>query len=217
MIRLSDYRIAVIVLAAGQGSRMGPQPGGKLLLALEDGRPIIAHAVDGALALAPSDLVVVVRPDTPEVGAAALSGVKTLPPEPAQPRVQVVANPRHAEGMATSLAAGIAALGDTTEAVLVLLGDMPRVSPRIIEALVAAYTGNGKPITIPLYGSAVGPPTLFAREVFPDLLHLQGEVGGRQLLSKYPDLAQQVPFSEQDRPGDVDTAEDYERERTRKT
>jgi molybdenum cofactor cytidylyltransferase len=113
--------------------------------------------------------------------------------------------------MATSLAAGINALGEHIEMALVLLGDMPYVAARIVDELVAAYLTSRQPITIPRYGSAVGPPTLFARPVFPDLLRLEGEVGGRQLLSKYPDLTRQVPFKEQDRPRDVDTVEDYER------
>ena len=66
------------------------------------------------------------------------------------------------------------------------------------------------PMTIPQYGGEVGPPTLFARQLFPDLLHLTGEAGGRQLLAKYPDQACLVPFREDERPPDVDTEADYE-------
>jgi molybdenum cofactor cytidylyltransferase len=211
MTSLSAHHIAIIMLAAGEGRRMGSAPGVKLLLPLADGRPIIAHAVRNAMALEPSELVVVVRPDMPEVTGAAILGAGFVSPMPGGPPVRYITNPRHEEGMATSLAAGISALGEEIEAVLVMLGDMPHVAGDIVDALVSAYLSERKPITIPRYGSAVGPPTLFARPVFPDLLRLEGEVGGRQLLSKYPDLTHLVPFAEGDRPGDIDTVDDYER------
>jgi molybdenum cofactor cytidylyltransferase len=188
--------IGVIVLAAGRGSRMGATP--KLLLPLEDGRPIIRHAVGNALEWTPAEIVVVVRPDLPAIEEA-LAG---LP-------VRCVPNPRYEEGMATSLAVGIGALSSRVEAVLVALGDEPYVDEQIVMQLTAAYLDEGKPITIPRYGEQVGPPTLFARSIFPELLMLEGDVGGRQLLSKYPDLVCLVPFNENDRPRDVDTPEDY--------
>src|SRR5438105_13005242 len=106
-MRLSDHHIAVIMLAAGEGRRMGAAPGAKLLLPLADGRPIIAHAVSNALALGPSELVVVVRPDTPEIAAAAALGLRIVSSSPGQSPIRYITNPRHEAGMATSLAAGI--------------------------------------------------------------------------------------------------------------
>src|SRR5919202_1736659 len=109
MDRLSDHRIAIVMLAAGEGRRMGAasSPGAKLLLPLADGRPIIAHAVGNALDLGPSELVLVIRPDTPEIAAAALQGRKPASSSPGQSPIKYIANPRHEQGMATSLAAGI--------------------------------------------------------------------------------------------------------------
>jgi hypothetical protein len=80
--------------------------------------------------------------------------------------------------MGTSLAAGVAALPDDAEAVLVLLGDEPDVSPDIVRRLVQSYLANKAAITVPMYGDQVGPPTLFSRELFADLAALQGDVGG---------------------------------------
>src|ERR687888_51129 len=97
MNRLDDNSIAIIVLAAGRGQRMGTQP--KLLLPLADGEPMIWHVAHDALALGPSEVVVVVHPDLPEI-AGALRG---LP-------VRRVPNPRYRQGMGTSLATGIGAL-----------------------------------------------------------------------------------------------------------
>src|SRR5438874_6014372 len=105
MDRLSDHRIAIVMLAAGEGRRMGTRssPGAKLLLPLADGRPIVAHAAGNALALGPSELVVVVRPGaSSEIADAVDLGVRLIPSPPGMVSIRYVTNPRHEEGMATS-------------------------------------------------------------------------------------------------------------------
>jgi molybdenum cofactor cytidylyltransferase len=197
MLRLSDRSIAIVVLAAGRGLRMGVQP--KLLLPLRDGRPVIWHAVSQAAALQPSELAVVVRPDLPEIGKA----ISDLP-------VRCIPNPRYEEGMGTSIAVGVAALGEGIQATLVMLGDEPEVNLAVVEKLVAAFLREGKQATIPLYGKEVGPPSLFSRELFPELMKLEGDTGGRQVVANRPGLVCLVPFAESDRPKDLDTPEDYQ-------
>src|SRR5437867_2497279 len=135
MNRLADNAIAIVVLAAGRGQRMGAQP--KLLLPLDDGEPMIRHVAHDALALGPSEVLVVVRPDLPEI-AGALGG---LP-------VRCVPNPRYEQGMGTSLAAGIEVLQSDVEAAMVLLGDMPYVAEDIIGKLVSAYLSERKLMTM---------------------------------------------------------------------
>src|SRR3954462_526290 len=121
---LAALGIAAVVLAAGRSRRMGDQ--NKLLLPWRDGEPIVRHVAAAALAVRPLEVVVVVRPDLFAL-AGALAG---LP-------VRLVGNPAWTEGMGTSLAAGIAALGPTVQGALVLLGDSPGVEPGILAALVA--------------------------------------------------------------------------------
>ena len=174
---------------------IGPLP--KLLLPMPDGQSILSHAAANALALHPLCVVVVVRPDLP----ALLDSLDGLP-------VVSVPNPRYAEGMGTSLAAGVAALPDDAEAVLVLLGDEPDVSHDILRRLVQSYLSNKAAITVPVYGEQVGPPTLFSRELFADLAALQGDTGGRQLFAHYPDRVCRVLFAHDERPKDIDTPED---------
>jgi molybdenum cofactor cytidylyltransferase len=181
-----------------------PSDSSKLMLPLRDGKPIAWHSIRGAAALEPYELVVVVRPDQPT-----LTGIVD---EAAQgERTKCIMNHRYREGMGTSLSAGIEALDPGTQAALVMLGDMPFVAPHIIEALISAYQKEKKNITIPTYGTTVGPPTLFARAAFDDLRRLTGEAGGRQLVAMYPEAVCLVPFSEDDRPPDVDTPQDLER------
>lgn len=197
-MRLSEHNISIVLLAAGRGTRMGDESPPKLLLPLSDGQPIIRHATEKALALEPTEVVVVVRPDLPAVEAA-LAGLS----------VRCVPNARYMEGMGRSLALGVSSLDLAAEAVLVMLGDEPVVSPNIVQALVDAYLREQKPITTPVYGGQPGPPTLFSRALFAELSALDGDTGGRQLIARYPDLVCRVPFPEGARPKDVDTPEDY--------
>lgn len=175
---------------------MGKEP--KLLLPMGDGRPIIVHAVSSALRFSPLETVVVVRPDLEGIEKA-LGGLA----------VRCVQNPRYIEGLGTSLARGVSALGREVQGALVLLGDEPEVPARIVIELVGAYLANRKAVTIPCYGAQFGPPTLFSAQAFPLLKTLQGDMGGKQLAMQHPELTCIVPFDEQDRPRDVDTQEDY--------
>jgi molybdenum cofactor cytidylyltransferase len=177
---------------------MGTDSPPKLLLPLQDGRPIVRHAAEGALTLEPSEMIVVVRPDLPAIEAA----LGDLP-------LTCVPNPRYMDGIGTSLAVGVKSLAESTQAVLVMLGDEPAVPSNIVRILVDAYLREHKPITIPTYGSQPGPPTLFSRSLFMELSTLEGDTGGRQLIARHPDLVCRAPFPEQARPRDIDTQEDY--------
>ncbi len=80
---------------------------------------------------------------------------------------------------------------------------------RVFERLVEAFLRERMAVTIPRYGEHLGPPTIFSRELFPLLARLEGDVGGRQLVARQPELACVVPFAAEERPADVDTPEDY--------
>ena len=207
MVKLADYSIAIVMLAAGSGRRMRLAETSKLLLPAGNGQTLIGRALRSAAAWQPSAMVVVVQPDSAAIAAEvsmALMGVPDIP-------VNIVENPRHEEGLGTSLAVGVAALGDEIGVALVLLGDMPFVSANIIEKLVAAHIEQASAIVIPEYGGKVGPPTLFSRAVFVELRKLSGDVGGRQLVQTFPDRVRLVPFGADERPLDVDTPEDLAR------
>ena len=118
--------IGGIVLAAGAASRFG---GGKQLAFL-DGRPLLEHAVK-AMTSAPVGRVLVV------LGAVAehvLAGVDLHGAEP-------LVCERWSEGQSASLACGLAELADC-EAVVVTLGDQPRVSPDAIRRVIAGRGGG---------------------------------------------------------------------------
>jgi molybdenum cofactor cytidylyltransferase len=135
---------------------------------------------------------------------AALAGLAVTP----------VPNPRHAEGMGTSLSAGVAAVPAEAGAALVLLADMPLVEPAMIEAVVARWRETGAPVVASRYGAAVAPPTLFARELFPLLLGGSGEGGGRAVVRGQGGRARFVDWAPAAL-ADLDVAEDVVRVQVR--
>jgi molybdenum cofactor cytidylyltransferase len=189
--------IAAVLLAAGRSSRMGAES--KLLLPHPaDQRPLLWHAAQSVLALGLLEVLVVVRPDLPAL-AEALAG---LP-------VRIVPNADYAQGMATSLRAGIAALAPDAQAALVVLGDTPEVDPAVFAALLAAFQAEGQPMTLPVYDGIPGPPTLFSRAAFPALAQLTGDQGGRRIMVEHPDWVTRVTLPIALIPRDIDTPDDY--------
>jgi molybdenum cofactor cytidylyltransferase len=114
------------------------------------------------------------------------------------------------EGQAGSVRAGIAALPPSVEAVLIALGDQPLLAPAIIPALLAARRTSPKAIVAPRYRDGQGNPVLFKREMFPELMELEGDLGARPILQREPERVEWVEL-DLPMPPDVDTPDDYEK------
>jgi molybdenum cofactor cytidylyltransferase len=182
------------VLAAGASARMG-RP--KLLLELE-GRPLAQHVLAAAAGAGLAEIAVVVAdPEGPVARALEL---------PAGARL--VANPDAASGQASSLRAGLAALGPGVGAAVVLLGDQPEVRPDAIRALLAAHRHGAGPIVRPRYSGRPGHPVLLAREVWEAAASVGGDRGARALIAERPDRLAEIEVGG-DPPADVDTEEDF--------
>ena len=165
--------LEAIVLAAGSGSRFG---GGKLLAAWKSGI-LLDGALAAAFAAPVRGVTVVTGADAKAVAAAA---------QAFDPRVRIVHAADHAEGMGASLRAGIASLPDDAAAVFVFLGDMPRVPHAVLPALAEALA-KGAPAAAPVFDGRRGNPVLLGRELFLDLLALQGDEGARRILQSLGD------------------------------
>jgi len=195
-------RVAGVVLAAGAATRIG---GRKQLLSL-GGRPILDYVLDAARQAPLDPLLVVLGSAASEIKAQVdLTGT------------QIVCNPRYREGQSTSVIAAVEALPDDVEAAVFLLGDQPEVAVPVLERIVETYRGTRSPIVQPRYAEGRGNPVLIARELFPKLRRLRGDVGARPLLVQHRDLIAFADVSEFSRPVDIDTPDDYERARERFT
>lgn len=183
---------AAVVLAAGAARRYGRQ---KLLAPLA-GRPVVRWVVECALASGVDSVVVVLGREGERVRGA----LEGLP-------VRFAPNPDYARGMSTTLRAGIRALPDEALAAVILLGDQPTVAPDAVRALLDAWRRTPFPIVLPSYGGAPGHPVLFDAVLFPELLMVRGDQGGREVVARDPArvLRVELPFSP---PPDIDTPAD---------
>ncbi len=187
-------RIAAIVLAAGRSSRMGAA--NKLLTAV-DGAPMVRRAVEAAAASHARPVIVVTGNEQGKVQAA-LRGCKAT----------FVHNPRFAEGMSTSLQAGLAALPANVDGALVCLGDMPLVTATAIDRLIAAFNPlEGRAICVPTWNGKRGNPVLWDRRFFVAMADLAGDVGAKHLIGEHTELVAEVAMSDDAVLTDIDTPE----------
>ncbi len=194
-------RVAAVVLAAGAGERFG----GPKQIAPWRGKPLILHVLDAVAAAAVDEIVVVlgahqdrVRPVVERWRAAHARGKP----------VRLVPNPHWAEGLSTSVRAGLRALGPVSAA-LFPLADQPRISSALLDALIQRHRQTLAPAVVPTYGDKPGAPVLFDARLFPELMELQGDVGGRVLVRKYQEAVAWVAWDvsagqDVDRPADLD-------------
>lgn len=188
--------IAGLLLAAGGARRFGAQK----LLAPLDGIPLVRHAAQH-LAESVEALVIVVGCEA-ELVRDALAGMTAT----------LVENAAWASGIASSIRCGVAALPLDAEAVIVGLGDEPRIDPAVTRAVVTRWGEVRAPIVSARYRGVRGHPVLFDRRVFSGLAALTGDDGARTIIER---RARDVAYVDVDagRPVDVDTPEDLPRVR----
>ena len=193
-VALPRPKAAVIVLAAGRSSRMG---GPNKLLALHQGKPLVRHAVERALA-AEAGPVTVVTGHQAEPVEQALAG---LP-------VRFAHNADYAEGLSTSLKAGIAALPEEAGGAIVMLGDMPLVAPAVIRRLAAVFGEHpGAKAVVPTLLGERGNPVLIGRRLFAEIDRLSGDVGARRLIEAAGADLVETPVDDPGIHRDIDTPE----------
>ena len=183
-----------LLLAAGQSRRMGKM--NKLLEEI-DGVPMIRHI---ALALQGSGarpLVVVTGYEAAKVQEA-LKGFE----------VEFVHNPRYGEGLSTSLQTGVRALTNRADGIVVCQGDMPRVSSKHIDRLLAAFDPvEGRAICVPTAEGKRGNPVLWGSEYFSEILSVAGDVGARHLIGEHSESVYEVEMEGLGVLLDIDTPE----------
>jgi molybdenum cofactor cytidylyltransferase len=194
-------KIAAVVLAAGMSSRMGSNK----LLADINGKPLVRHAVEAALASAARP-VIVVTGNEEEKTRKALSGLN----------VSFVANPDFAKGLSTSLKTGIAAVPPDRDGAMIILGDMPGISGALIDKLIAAFDpAEDRVICVATRKGKHGNPVLWARRFFSEIAAIEGDVGAKSLIGAYGELVCEVEAADDAPLIDIDTPEALEAYRAR--
>ena len=185
--------IAALVLAAGRSTRMGSN---KLLEHLND-RPLVRHVVDAALASPARPVVVVTGHQESEIHKALASC-----------DVNYVTNPHYAEGLSTSLKAGISSLPSTCDGVLILLGDMPLIESSLLNHMIEQFNAFPSALAfVPTHKGEWGNPVLLTQRLFDQVASLEGDAGARKLLLAHRDRVVEVPVESDSIFLDLDTPE----------
>jgi CTP:molybdopterin cytidylyltransferase MocA len=222
-------RVAGILLAAGDGSRLG-QPKALVTIA---GRTLAERGV-ALLTEGGTDPVLVVTGAAP-IPAATLHTVDNL---------HTVYNPEWRSGMGSSLAAGLAALNvpataagmdtgthagtgsvpvtgpggtpnadtrDEIGAAVIALADQPLVGAEAVRRLISAF-GDGAQVAVATYGGQPRNPVLVARHLWPQVIGAaKGDAGARPFLRAHPELVTLVECGDTGSPDDIDTEDDLAR------
>lgn len=162
--------IAAILLAAGSATRFGTC---KQLVPV-DGKPLLQHALDHLRASRVDAIVVV-------LGAQAAAIRQQIRLD----RATVVENADYAAGMSSSIQAGLRALPPGVDAAMIVLGDQPYVSPGTLDALIDEYRRTRPAILVPTLLGRRGNPVIVDRALFPEMMNLRGDAGGRALFDHH--------------------------------
>ncbi len=190
--------ISAIVLAAGTSSRMG-EP--KSLIPI-DGQPLLAHVLGNVRRSRVGQIVVV-------LGAHADRILKEVPLDGAS----VVVNRHYADGMSSSIRAGVQSFDTATDGFLIVLGDQPFVAPKTIDALIEAKGRERSKIVVPTFRGQRGNPVLLDRALSGEVEKITGDIGCRAIFGHHEEDILEVAV---DDPGilfDLDTPEQREQMR----
>lgn len=190
-------QVAALVLAAGQSRRMGVV---NKLLCEVDGTPMVVAAVREATAAGLEPVVVVTGHQASRVRAAL-----------ADAQVTFAHNDAYADGLSTSLRCGLRALPESASAAVVCLADMPAVRSAVLEKLMAAYDPvEGRSVCVPTWQGKRGNPILWDRDLFADMMSVNGDTGARHLLGEHEASVCEVAMADDAVLRDIDSPTDLE-------
>ncbi|MDX3643196.1 nucleotidyltransferase family protein [Streptomyces sp. MB09-02B] len=190
-----EGEVVGLLLAAGGGRRLGGRP--KALLP-HRGRPLVEHAVGVLRAGGCARIHVVLGAESATVRARA-----------ELPGCVLVDNPDWAEGMGSSLRAGLESLAGTgADAALVSLVDQPGIGPEAVARVLAAHASSGS-LVAAAYDGVRGHPVLFGADLWPGVAATAtGDRGARAYLKERADTITLVECGDVARPYDIDTEAD---------
>jgi molybdenum cofactor cytidylyltransferase len=187
--------LSAILLAAGESKRMG-EP--KQLMPLGSST-LVGQAIDNLLNASVDETIVVVGHKAEEITKA----IATKP-------VKIMLNPNYRQGMSTSIIAGLILVDPKSQAVMLALGDQPLVASQTINQMIEAFNNQNKGIAVPTHKGKRGHPIIFAIRYKPELMELEGDIGGREILQRHPEDILEVAVDSESVITDINTQEDYQ-------
>ena len=188
--------IYAIVLAAGESRRMGTP---KQLLPF-GGKTLLQTVVDRLLRSRADGVLVVLGCRADEVWT-------SLADRP----IRFVLNPVYAQGMLSSVRAGVATLSPDATAALVCLGDQPLVDPDVVDRLIETHRETGAGIVLPTFNGKRGHPALISLRYRDEILALSGDPGLKAVMRGHPEDTVEVAVDMPEILSDIDTPEDYQK------
>ncbi|MGI8570158.1 MAG: nucleotidyltransferase family protein [Methylocella sp.] len=195
-------RVAAVILAAGEAKRFRRSPDETKLVAELDGKPIVRHVAEAALASRARPVLLV----TGHAHAQVLGALDGL-------MLERIHNRDPGAGLSASLKLAVSALPRTARGAVILLGDMPRIAPSLIGRLIDAF--DAAPVeplaVVPVRGGRRGNPALIGRGLFAAARTLQGNTGARDLIAAARENILELAVGDSAIEFDIDTREDLRR------
>ncbi len=199
-----NLRLAVLLLAAGEGSRLGLTP--KALLQ-KNGQTLLSLFSHSIKAFMPIEFLVVTGfyADSIESEIAKLKEGLDLP-------IEYIRNPDPERGQASSVRLGLETLQSHYDVLLIALCDQPLVGAIEIDALLKQFEqrGQNKEIVLPMVGQQRGNPVVFSDKVIADILAIPKMVC-RPFMDQHPELVQIFATDNEAYIADVDTEAELSR------
>ena len=186
----------IVILAAGASTRLGKP---KQLLQYH-GKTLLAHTIHEAVNSNADAVVVILGKDA-----------NLFKKEIDEKKVRVATNSSWEEGMASSLRLGLDTLFKDKpyiDAVIFIVCDQPHISSSILNELITTQQKTTKQIVTCNYGDSIGPPALFHKKYFGELMKLSGDTGARKIIEQNMNDVTTILFPEGKI--DIDTNEDYD-------
>jgi molybdenum cofactor cytidylyltransferase len=191
----SDFPVAGVVLASGLSLRFGER---NKLLAPFGQATVVRRTVQAYLDGNLQPVLVVVGHQADQVRSA-LAGLS----------ITDVYNPEFEQGQSRALVRAVNSLPEHTAAAIIGVADQPLLTGDVIRELATTYHTTRATLVVPRYAGRRGNPALFDRRLFPELLQVTGDRGGRPVLEAHRQEIVWLDVPDARMAADVDTLEDY--------
>ncbi|MBI4835591.1 MAG: putative selenium-dependent hydroxylase accessory protein YqeC [Planctomycetes bacterium] len=187
-----------ILLAAGQSVRYGSP---KLIDTFRS-QPLFWHSFKAANGSKLDKLIVVVG----EIGDELIKMASNIPDN----RAEFIRNPQPSKGMLSSIKIALEKVmrAYPGSAVMIMLADMPYVTSDLINTVLRAFHDSAAPVSSPFIDGRNAHPVIFHPVMFPELLNLKSERGGKEIIMSHPDMINKIMLSSPDSQYDIDTKSD---------